>query len=345
MPSILQPKPPLEVEIALDRPRGNLIGTAVQHLDARAAQLLEQQRSLVHQLGGDSHARMRYAGHPVVKELEQLIGRAHSILYQAARGRSRNWTEFWLKTWPLRMRQAARPILVATGIFWASAVVGFFLTAQNPVLESLFVSPPMRAAIKAKRLSTSSLTRIAPAAGSQIAANNIQVSLLTWGLGLTFGIGTVWFLVLNGIMLGAIAAACMRAGVLPLLAEFVIAHGSLELPAIWISAGAGLLMAEAMLFPGRFSRGVELRQKGRISVQIMVGIVPMLLVAAVIEAFVSPSNLPGAAKALLGASLALALLGFVISRQPGPRRGDRSRPRTAPPGLSADGVRAAPSAG
>ena len=103
-----------------------------------------------------------------------------------------------------------------------------------------------------------------------------------------------------------------------MLSEFVIAHGSLELPAIWISAGAGLLMAEAMVFPGRYARAVELRKKGRTSVEIMVGIVPMLLVAAAIEAFVSPSNLPGAAKALLGASLALALLGFIISRSQTP---------------------------
>ncbi len=271
-----------------------------------------------------AYARMCYPGHPVVKELEQLVGRAHSILYQAEQGRSRNWTEFWLDTWPLLMRQALRPILVATGIFWVSAVVGFFLTAQNPVLESFFVSPPMRAAIQSKKLWTSSLTSMAPMASSRIATNNIGVSLLTWGLGLTLGFGTVWMLVFNGIMLGAIAAACMRAGMLLPLSEFVVAHGSLELPAIWISGGAGLLMAEAILFPGRYSRGVELRQKGRISVQIMVGIIPMLLVAGAIEAFISPSNLPGAAKAFLGVSLFLALLGFIISRQPH-RRQEKAR--------------------
>jgi uncharacterized membrane protein SpoIIM required for sporulation len=272
-----------------------------------------------------AYARMCYPGHPVVKELEQLVGHAHSILYQAEKGRSRNWTEFWLNTWPGRIREAGRLILVATGIFWASAVVGFFLTAQNPVLENFFISPPMRAAIQKKQLWTNTLTRVAPAASSQIASNNIQVSLLCWGLGLTFGIGTVWLLVLNGIMLGAIAAACLRAGMLLPLAEFVIGHGSLELPAIWISGGAGLLMAEAMLFPGRYSRGVELRQKGRSSVQIMVGIVPILLVAGVIEAFISPSNLSGAAKAFLGLSLALALLGFIISRQPRRPPEDRRR--------------------
>jgi uncharacterized membrane protein SpoIIM required for sporulation len=280
-----------------------------------------------------AYARMRYPGHPVVKELEQLVGHAHSILYQAGHSRSRNWTDFWLNTWPMRMREAARPILVATAIFWVSAVMGFFLTAHNPVLENFFVSPPMRAAIQKKQLWTNSLTSIAPAASSQIAANNINVSLLTWGLGLTFGIGTVWFLVFNGLMLGAIAAACLRAGMFLPLAEFVIAHGSLELPAIWISGGAGLLMAEAMLFPGRYSRSVELRLKGRSSVQIMVGIVPMLLVAGAIEAFISPSNLSGVAKAALGLSLALALLGYIISRQPGLRPEGRRHRQLTPQGL------------
>jgi len=261
-----------------------------------------------------AYARMAFPGHPVVRELERLVGHAHSLLYQAGRGESRSWTEFWRETWPARVREAARPVLFATATFWASALLGFFLTARNPVLEGFFVNPQMRTAIESKRLWTESLTRTAPAASSGIALNNIKVSLLTWGLGLTFGIGTVWLLVFNGVMLGAIAAACLRAGMLSPLTEFIVAHGSLELPAIWISGGAGLLMAQAMLFPGRYGRRVELRLKGRASIQIVVGIVPPLLVAGAIEAFVSPSDLPGAAKALLGLSLAVALLGYIVAR-------------------------------
>jgi uncharacterized membrane protein SpoIIM required for sporulation len=216
-------------------------------------------------------------------------------------------------TWPTRAREAARPILFATALFWAGAALGFALTVLNPTLESFFVSPEMQTAIESKRLWTESLTGVAPAASSAIAVNNIKVSLLTWGLGLTFGIGTVWLLVFNGVMLGAIAAACMRAGMLLPLTEFVVGHGSLELPAIWISGGAGLLMAEAMLFPGRYSRRVELRLQGRRSVQIIVGIIPILLVAGAIEGFVSPSSVPGFAKALLGLSLAIALLSYIVA--------------------------------
>jgi uncharacterized membrane protein SpoIIM required for sporulation len=279
-----------------------------------------------------AYARMRYPDHPVVRELEQLVGHAHSLLYQAERAKSRSWMEFWRRTWPMRVREAARPILLATTIFWAAAIVGFLLAIENPVLEGLFISPEMRAAIEAKHLWTESLTRTAPAAGSRIATNNINVSFLTWGLGLTFGIGTVWLLALNGLMLGAIAAACLRAGLFLPLAEFVVGHGCLELPAIWISGGAGLLMAEAMLFPGRYRRRVELREKGRTSVQIMVGIVPILLVAGAIEAFVSPSSLPGIAKAALGLCLAAVLLVYIIGRAP------MRQPEDRPGLLSGPGV-------
>jgi uncharacterized membrane protein SpoIIM required for sporulation len=260
-----------------------------------------------------AYARMSFPDHLVVRELERLVGQAHSILYQAGPSRSRSWTGFWRETWPTRVLEAARPILLAAGLFWAGALLGFALTALYPTLESFFVSPEMQAAIASRRLWTESLTGVAPAAGSAIAVNNIRVSLLIWGLGLTFGIGTIWLLVYNGVMLGAIAAACLRAGMLLPLSEFIIGHGSLELPALWISGGAGLLMADAMLFPGRYSRRVELRFKGRRSVQIIVGIVPLLLVAGAIEAFISPSALPGMVKAVLGLSLATALLGYVVA--------------------------------
>jgi uncharacterized membrane protein SpoIIM required for sporulation len=97
------------------------------------------------------------------------------------------------------------------------------------------------------------------------------------------------------------------------LVEFIVGHGALELPAIWIAGGSGLLLAEALLLPGRYSRGIEMRLKGRKSVQIVVGLVPVLLVAAVIEGFVSPSSLPGLGKAFLGSALASALFVYIIT--------------------------------
>jgi uncharacterized membrane protein SpoIIM required for sporulation len=258
-------------------------------------------------------ARMRFPQHGVVQQLERLVGLAHSVVYQARREKSTSWCQFWTRTWPALIRKSARPIVLACLVFWLAAVLGWLLALANPLLEGFFLSPRMREAIDHGRLWTESLARMAPQGSSRIMTNNIQVSLLAWALGITFGIGTVWLLVFNGLMLGVLAEACLRVGMLRPLAEFVVGHGSLELPAIWIAAGAGLVMAEAMLFPGRYRRLVELRLAARRSVKIVVGTIPMLLIAGTVEGFVSPSVLPGMIKATLGISLALAYLTYILT--------------------------------
>jgi uncharacterized membrane protein SpoIIM required for sporulation len=260
-----------------------------------------------------AYARMRYPGSTAVKELERMVARTHSVVYQARRGTSISWWRFLLRTWPSTVRAAARPILLSTAIFWVAAMVGLLAAAAQPQFESFFVSPAMREGMAKGHLWTEHITSIAPQASSRIATNNITVTLLVWALGITFGIGTVWQVILNGLMLGAIFAACMRAGLFSALVEFVIGHGSLELPAIWIGAGAGLLMAEALIFPARYSRSVELRLAARRSVQVVAGTIPMLLIAASVEAFISPSQLPGWVKATLGGTLALAYLTYVLA--------------------------------
>lgn len=272
-----------------------------------------------------AYARMRYPGSSAVKELERLVARAHSVVYQARRTTSIGWWRFWFRTWPAAVRSAARPILFATGIFWFAAIVGLLAASAQPQFESFFVNPAMRQGMAKGHLWTEHITSVAPQASSHIATNNISVTLLVWALGITFGIGTAWQLVLNGLMLGAIFAACLRAGLSGALAEFVIGHGSLELPAIWIGAGAGFVMAEAMIFPARYSRSVELQLAARRSVQIVVGTIPMLLIAATVEAFISPSQLPGWEKATLGAVLALGYLAYVLFADR--RTADASEPR------------------
>jgi uncharacterized membrane protein SpoIIM required for sporulation len=271
-----------------------------------------------------AYARMRYPGSSAVKELERLVARTHSVVYQARRETSIGWWQFWFRTWPAAVRSAARPILLATVIFWIAALVGLTAAIAQPQFEAFFVSPGMREAMAKGHLWTEHITSIAPQASSRIATNNISVSLLVWALGITFGIGTVWQLTVNGLMLGAIFAACLRAGLFAALGEFVIGHGALELPAIWIAAGAGFVMTRPLIFPGRFSRSVELRLAARRSVQIVVGTIPMLLIAASVEAFISPSQLSAWTKAALAAVLALAYLAYIVAA-PAPNPTDPSQ--------------------
>jgi uncharacterized membrane protein SpoIIM required for sporulation len=258
------------------------------------------------------YARMRFPNHPVVRELERLLAQAHSAIYQARRGKARNWWHFWTDTWPSLVRQESSQILLATAIFWTMAVLGFCMAAFFPQLEALFINEGMRQSMAKGQLWTQAITGIAPQASSAIARNNISVALTTWALGITFGIGTLWLMVFNGLMLGIIAVACLRAGLIVPLAEFVVAHGSIELPAIWIAGGAGFVIGRAMVLPGRYRRGTEVKLAAKKSVQIVIGTIPMLLVAGAVEGFISPSNLPGLWKAMVGLALALIYLLYIV---------------------------------
>jgi uncharacterized membrane protein SpoIIM required for sporulation len=220
--------------------------------------------------------------------------------------------------------------------------VGFYLAERFPVLEGFFISAGMREAMASGHLWTESVVKVAPQASSSIATNNISVAILAWALGATFGVGTLWLLVTNGLMMGVISAGCLRSGLLGQLAEFIVAHGALELPAIWIAAGAGLVLAQAMVFPGRYKRSVEIRRAGKESSQLLVGVIPMLLIAAFVEGFVSPSNLPASLKVTLAVALLAAYTAYIVSCS---RRAEtletpvtRSAPIASAPAISAVAV-------
>src|SRR5262249_55660579 len=87
---------------------------------------------------------------------------------------------------------------------------------------------------------------------------NISVAFAAFAFGITAGIGTVWMMLLNGLMMGVVGVACWREGMSLPLWSFVAAHGVIELPAIFIAGGAGLGIARGLLFPGVLSRGSAL---------------------------------------------------------------------------------------
>jgi uncharacterized membrane protein SpoIIM required for sporulation len=146
--------------------------------------------------------------------------------------------------------------------------------------------------------------------------NNLAVSLTTFALGITAGIGTVYMLAFNGLLFGVISGACWRAGMLGQLMSFVAPHGVLELPAIFISGGAGLLMAKGLLFPGTLPRSASVAREGARAVRLVLGIIPMLIVAGTIEGFVSPSELAVRWKYTLAAGLFGLLLLYVMRKAP-----------------------------
>jgi uncharacterized membrane protein SpoIIM required for sporulation len=115
-------------------------------------------------------------------------------------------------------------------------------------------------------------------------------------------------------MMGVVGVACWREGMSVPLWSFVAAHGVLELPAIFIAGGAGIGIAKGLLFPGSLPRRESLVRAGGRSVRLVLGTIPMLLVAGVVEGFVSPTDLPYQLKFLLAGALATLLVLYLLRR-------------------------------
>jgi len=228
--------------------------------------------------------------------LNQLLGRAHNLIYMGRRSRPRGVIRFYRETFPEIFFETLPYTATACVVFWVVAVLGIVLAIANPAFQANLLGPNMMETIERRQMWTHSIVTIKPIASSAIMTNNLSVSFLTFALGITGGLGTIWMLALNGLLFGVVNAACWQAGMSQQLWSFVAPHGVLELPAIYIAGGGGLLIAKGLLFPGTLPRRLSLvREAGR-AVRLVLGIIPLLIVAGTIEGFVSPSDLPIALK-------------------------------------------------
>jgi uncharacterized membrane protein SpoIIM required for sporulation len=247
--------------------------------------------------------------------LNQLLGRAHNLIYMGRRAHPAGIWKFYKDTYPAIFRETFADTLAAFIIFLAAGVAAFLVAMADPAFPRYLLGGQMIDTIEHHRMWTQSIVTIKPLASSAILTNNLSVSFTTFALGITAGIGTVYMMLVNGLLIGVVGEACWREGMSLQLWSFVAGHGVLELPAIFIAGGAGLGIARGLLFPGRLPRRASLAIAGARSVRLMLGTIPMLLIAGLIEGFVSPSNLPAYLKFLLSATMG-TLLVLYLSRKP-----------------------------
>jgi uncharacterized membrane protein SpoIIM required for sporulation len=246
--------------------------------------------------------------------LNQLMGRAHNLVYAGRRARPKGIWTFYKDTYPAVFRETFPDTFAAFILFFVAGVAAFLAALGDPAFSRFLLGPAMIDSIDHHQMWTQSIVTIKPLASSAILTNNLTVAFTTFALGITAGIGTVWMMVLNGLLIGVVGEACWREGMSLQLWSFVAPHGVLEIPAIFIAGGAGLGIARGLLFPGRLPRGASVAKAGARSVRLVLGTIPLLLVAGFIEGFVSPSSLPVAVKFLLAASLATLLVLYLSKR-------------------------------
>ena len=244
--------------------------------------------------------------------LNSLLGRAHNLIYMGNKPKVAGIVRFYSETYPRIFRELWPQTLLAFAIFAVTGLAAFILTMRDPTFAHRLLGTHMMETIEKREMWTHSIVTIKPLAASSIMTNNLSVAFATFASGITGGVGTVWMMVLNGLLIGVIGAATLQAGMAGQLWTFVVPHGVLELPAIFIAGGAGFEIARGMLFPGLLPRRESLARAGGRAAQLLLGTIPMLIVAGAIEGFLSPSETAAPLKFLFGAVMFAALVTYLM---------------------------------
>lgn len=286
-------------------------GTGVRQLGRNE---LRELALLYRQVANDlSIVRQDGTARSMAHMLNQLLGRTHNIIYSSRRQSFLGIVAFLRKEYPRHFRRLLPYTLTAIALFAAGLLLGSILTiTRHGFMESL-LGPYMVETIRHHQMWTHSIVGMKPQESSRIMTNNLSVTFLTFAAGITAGLGTLWLIFFNGLLMGVIATACQQAHMSRDLWSFVCPHGSLELPAIFIAGGAGLRLASGMLFPGLYSRRDSIVRAGREAIRLVAGIIPMLIGAGTIEGFFSPSGAPAGLKFAVGTTLFTLLLVWLFS--------------------------------
>lgn len=257
--------------------------------------------------------------------VNQLLVRAHNTIYSGHRASPLAALSFFWDTYPAVFRRLLKHCLLAVLVFAIAGIVGAALTYQNPDFKVKLLGPRMVETIDRHEMWTHSIVGIKPLASSAIMTNNMSVGFTTFALGITAGLGTIYMMAFNGLLIGVIGMACFLSGMSLQLWSFVAPHGVLELPAIFIAGGAGFRIAQGLLFPGVLPRRDSLTKAGLEAVQLILGTIPILIIAGLIEAFVSPTGLPVALKFSMAAALFVLLNVYLFGVGRRKESADRAR--------------------
>ena len=266
------------------------------------ALLYRQAASDLSTLRQDSTARA-YAEH-----VNQLLARAHHIIYSSRRKGFLKVLLFLRDEYPALVQRQIHYVLLSLILLLSGASLGSVLTLARPQFMRHMLGPAMVQTIERHEMWTHSIVGIEPVASSMIMTNNLSVCFIAFAGGIVFGLGPLYSMFFNGLLLGVIGVACQQHGMAVDLWSFVAPHGSLELPSIILAGAAGLRLAHGLLFPGIYSRRESLARAGVEATQLVAGIIPLLVIAGTLEGFFSPSAAPVWLKFAVGGSLFTLLL-------------------------------------
>ena len=258
----------------------------------------------------------------VLEYLERVVSAGHNAVYGRHIGHRVHMDRLVLRELPAAVVAARAYVVTALLMFAVPAMTGYVLIRERPAIAEQVLTDEMLARARAGAEHRAQGVGYAqqpsmylPVIATGIITNNVQVAFLGFAFGITAGIGTVLLLVFNGLHFGAVLGLFANYGLAGWLLTFVAGHGVLELSAIFIAGGAGLLVARALLAPGDLTRRDALVLAGRQAVRLVGASVLLLGLAGTIEGLLSASDAPAPFKfATSGATVVLLILYLASGR-------------------------------
>ena len=250
----------------------------------------------------------------LINYLNSLVIRAHGKIYRAEnQGANLIW-DFFAKDFPGAFRRTWRYTAFALAVFMFFAVASFVLCYNDMAFADQLGLSGIKTAAETNQQWWLRLNESNQIGSSQILTNNILVSFMAFAYGAFFGIGTIYVLVQNGLSIGGVLGVCYKVN--PefgnSLATFMVGHGVIEMSCIFIAAGAGLLIGYSLINPGDLTRAQSLKKNGLEAARLAIGCACLLVVAGIIEGFLSPSSLPSYVKFGTGILSGIALYSYLL---------------------------------
>jgi uncharacterized membrane protein SpoIIM required for sporulation len=261
-------------------------------------------------------AQRDFPEHRVTAYLNQLVARAHAVVYRSEPLALNRFLHFATKGFPRVYRETFRFTLVAALLFIIPALVVGLGTAWQPGAAQWMLPAEVQHLIpdiERQELWTDIPIEARPYASSFIMRHNIQIAFLAFGSGALAGVFTVWIMIYNGLILGGITGLTTHHNVGFELWTFVIGHGVIELSVIFTAGGSGLMLGWAVIHPGLLRRRDALTIAARKAVRLVIGCVPLLVLAGLIEGFISPAeHIPWPIKWGIGLGSGLLLYSYLL---------------------------------
>lgn len=259
-----------------------------------------------------SYSQTYFPNEEVTGYLNQLVTKAHNVLYQTEHSSWKQVRYFFSTKFIGLLLEQWKAVLIAMLLFSLGGLASFLVVANDPMQLHAILPADMAQGIMAPgdlEANANAGAIDGSLMSAQLMTNNIQVAILAFAGGLTFGLLTVYLLIYNGIIVGALAGLFWHSGSSYIFWAYIVPHGMIELLAIFIAGGAGLLMGYKLFVPGNLSRIYQLKRHSLRSVQLLLGTIPLFIIAGIIEGFITPADFSLQTK--YGVAL-LTVIGFLV---------------------------------